>query len=406
MDNTTSQQVHTTPDDPAYGLLGVIRCALWPDAPAAYANREIFAEARRHAVTALMAPILSKLSKLSLPADLYKEWQRDALQQVTWYYNCVHYQDSLPIDVPYVILKGTSAAKYYPHPELRVLGDIDIMTRREDYDAACTALCANGWAEALNTHDDDVRHREFARGQALVEVHAYFASLNDPAQAKYLDDLIIAHIDQTHVLPDLINGLVLLEHISQHLEHGLGLRQIIDWMMFVNACLTDEAWPAFRDMAARCGMERLAVVTTRMCEIYLGLPTRRFAAGVDEALCGRLMDYVLACGNFGSKWTEETDKARRVLTGSRSISSVIRILQRYGLENWPAARRHALLRPFAWLYQAGHYMRKGLLRRNAASMLSEEFSEARRRKALFDALGVKQTAKGLVIYRDGRYVKE
>ena len=44
-----------------------------------------------------------------------------------------------------VILKGTSAAQYYPYPEYRTMGDIDIMTRREDYDIACKQLMDNGY---------------------------------------------------------------------------------------------------------------------------------------------------------------------------------------------------------------------------------------------------------------------
>ena len=38
--------------------------------------------------------------------------------------------------------------------------------------------------------------------------------------------------------------------------------------------------------------------------------------------------------------------------------------------------------------------------------LKSEISTAKERNALFDALGVTQVAKGLVIYKDGKYVKE
>ena len=88
---------------------------------------------------------------------------------------------------------------------------------------------------------------EFFKNGVSVEIHRFFASLNDPNHAKLLDDQIIENINSSHVLPDKVNGLVLLEHISQHLESGLGLRQIIDWMMFVNQCLPDEYWPGYKE---------------------------------------------------------------------------------------------------------------------------------------------------------------
>ena len=94
---------------------------------------------------------------------------------------------------------------------------------------------------------------------------------------------------------------MILEHISQHLENGLGLRQIIDWMMFVHKCLPDENWPEFQVLASNIGMETLAIVMTRMCELHLGLPERMWCKSADNELCGQLMDYILACGNFGEK---------------------------------------------------------------------------------------------------------
>lgn len=40
------------------------------------------------------------------------------------------------------------------------------------------------------------------------------------------------------------------------------------------------------------------------------------------------------------------------------------------------------------------------------SKLKEEYKEARRRNDMFDKLGVKQTANGLAMYKEGKYVKE
>ena len=308
----------------------------------------------------------------------------------------------MPITVPYVILKGTEAAKYYPYPEYRAMGDIDIMTQREDFETACDMLISAGYEELNN---GELRHREFIKNGIIIEVHRYFASLNDPRQAEYLDDLIIENINPSHVLPDMVNGLVLLEHISQHLEHGLGLRQILDWMMFVNECLPDQKWPEFREMAQNIGLEKLAITATRMCEIYLSLPDRRWCSNADDNLCEDFMEYVVNAGNFGNKWENESRAGTKVLTYSRTPQAAFRLLQKNGLKNWRLAQEHPSLRPLAWIYQAGMYLAKGFGRKNAASKLKEEFESARNRNALLDGLGVKQTSKGLAVYKDGKYVK-
>ena len=383
-------------------VMDLLKYALWNDG-IPYADEDVYAEMKQHTVAALAAPILQDLC---LPVELKNAWVRTILMQRVKYLKTVHVQSFLPLSVPYVILKGTSAAQYYPHPEYRAMGDIDIMTRREDCSAACDMLLQDGFTEVIdNGHSDKERHREFVKDSIIIEVHAFFASLNDPKCAMYLDDLIIGNINPTHVLPDLVNGLVLLEHISQHLEHGLGLRQIIDWMMFVDKCLPESEWPTFRIMAQNIGLEKLAVTASRMCEMYLGLPHREWCADADEKLCGELMEYVFECGNFGNKWSQEHN-ASKLLSYARTVGSAMKLLQKNGLENWNAAKKHMFLRPFAWIYQAGRFVFKGLSQEDALYKLKAELKEARKRNKMFDSLGVKQRSRGLVVYKDGRYIKK
>ena len=74
--------------------------------------------------------------------------------------------------------------------------------------------------------------------------------------------------------------------------------------------------------------------------------------------------------------------------------------------NWTAGKRYVFFRPFAWIYQAGRYIKRGLSQPNAFVELKTAYVESRKRRAMFDALGVRQDSKGLVIYKDGKYVKE
>ena len=385
--------------DAAYqGVFEIIKYSLWGTGTAE-ADEAVYGELRRHAVEALAAPALSSLS---LTPELRQKWQKAVLRQVAVYMHYCHVQSVLPLTVPYVILKGTSAAMYYPCPEYRAMGDIDVMTRREDFDRACHELIEDGF----QVFEQKEREISFRKNRTVVELHRYFASLNSPEQAEYLDDLIIEGISPSHVLPEMTNGLVLLEHISQHLEHGLGLRQIIDWMMFVNKCLPDGRWAEFEPIAKKIGMDKLAVTVTRMCEIYLGLPERNWSGDADETACERLMEYVMACGNFGNKWTDISDSGKMIISYTRGLTATFKLFQGNGLKHWEAAKKHAFLRPFAWLYQLLTYIRKGVGQEGSLRALKMEYTAARQRNALFDALGVKQRSKGLVVYRDGKYVRE
>jgi len=383
-------------------LLKLIRVSLW-GGESCRADEQVFEQLCAQKLAALPAHVLGHMD---MPDDLRARWAQVIRRQLAGQLHYAFVEQALPVTVPYAILKGSAAAKYYPHPELRAMGDIDLMTRREDFDAACGMLLDAGYTEAFDFQADGVmRHREFRKDHVTVEVHRYFARLNDPEASRYLDETIIDSIDDTHVLPDPVNGLVILEHIAQHLEEGLGLRQIIDWMMFADECLADACWEAFRPMARRVGLETLAVAVTHMCEIYLGLPERAWCRGADPAVCEELLGYVLACGNLGASQQEESHASDRALSAARSPRAFITLLQRHGMVTWKAAQRHAWLRPFAWLYQLGRYARKGLARTDALGRLREEADRAGRRNRLMDALGVGQQAKGYAVYRDGRYEK-
>ena len=384
-----------------YRLLNLLKCAIWNNGNCEV-DEYVFNEACRHTVEVLPADLLPQLE---LNDDLRKKWQIAIYKRLLYNESYKYAEKNLPITVPYIILKGSAAAKYYPHPEYRAMGDIDIMTRREDYETSCDELLSAGYREKISKEID--RHREFEKNNIDIENHYFFASLNDLQEAEYLDNLIVNNIGEGHELPDMVNGLVLLEHINQHLENGLGLRQILDWMMFVDQCLSDDKWPEFEPLSVKIGLKNLAIVVTRMCEIYLGLPERKWCSEANESLCSQLMDYVLDSGNFGNKRYDDKNKSTSedFFSSALTPKAAISYLQKRGLANWEAAQKHRFLQPFAWIYQVFRYLKRGIDQQNAPQKLRDEYKTAKQRVELFDALGVKRRAKGIVKYEDGKYVK-
>ena len=383
-------------------VLDVIKASLWGAKEPLIIGNAVFEEMKHQAIIALPAGILSSIS---LSDELREKWKYEIMRQIAFCAHYKHEQSILPISVPYVILKGTSAAQYYPRPELRTMGDIDIITKREDYKIACDMLIQNGFAEITGRATADFgRHRVFRKNGIDVEVHAFFALLNDYRKARCMDELIIQNIPtDTHVLPDHINGLVILEHINQHLEDGIGLRQIVDWMMFVDKCLQNEKWSEFQVYLKMVGLEKLAITATRMCELYLGLPHHEWCQSANTSLCDELMQYVLLNGNFGNKRIGDSNDSTNAFAYAKNALLAFRLLQERGVENWKIAKRHKFFRCFAWVYQAGRYLIKGFARDNAFPKIVSEYKAAKQRNDMLEALEVKQISKGVVIYDNGEY---
>ena len=383
-------------------VLQLIKASIWGTQIDAYIDQDVYTEMKKQAVHALPAPILNSLN---ICETVLKEWRQNVIKQVSYNIKNRYVQSTLPISVPYAILKGVAAAQYYPCKELRSMGDIDIITGHNDYNRACDMLLHNGYKEIVEHIGKGYeRHRCFIKNGVIIEIHLFYTISDDPQKTEYLDNLIINNITPTHILPDDINGLVLLEHMKQHLENGLGLRHIIDWMMFVNNCLPDEKWFEFQEKAKILGLDQLALISTKMCEMYMGLPHRKWCDEVNEDDCNILLDYVMKSGNFGNKWVTAEAISENVIAHANTPQKAFKLLQNRGLINWKASQNHKALRMFAWLYQAIRYFIKGMKRHNPTQRIINEYKAAKKRNEMFHKLNISTTNRGVAIYKDGGYI--
>ena len=322
-----------------------------------------------------------------------------ALQQGQWI-RVMHGQNQIiqlleENSIPCVIIKGAAAAMAYPHPTLRSMGDVDVLVKRKDQDSAAELMEANGF---ILTHDKDIKdhHYNYSKDKINFELHRRLPVVEE-ANEKLLT-LFEEGIDNREwheidgyrfpTLPLLLNGLVLILHINQHLREGLGLRQIIDWMMYVNS-LSDAQWMELRAMLQRMGIEKLALITTTMCQKYFGL---KFCftgcETVDLQVCDKLMAFIMEKGNFGRKVGMEGKKAAFSLSMTE-IGSFLQRLQTGGLFRWKAVKKYTFLRPFAWIYQLFHIL--GILLKNKMGI--KEIQKHRKKgieqRKLIEALGLR-----------------
>ncbi len=185
-----------------------------------------------------------------------------------------------------------------------------------------------------------------------------------------------------------VNGIVLLEHIAHHMMGGIGLRQVLDWLVYVNAVLDDEHWPKFQKMAQKAGLEDLAKAVTKTGMLYFGLPDRiTWCKEFDSEICTQFLNYMFENGNFGKK-QKEIGKIARIEHRSSGLKGFFINLQQAGEYNWKAYKKHRWLRPFAWLYQIGRYTRQVLTIPEGMGKLIVGNAELKRRKKLMKCLEI------------------
>ena len=300
----------------------------------------------------------------------------------------------LQANIDTVVLKGTAAGIYYPIPYLRHYGDIDLLVRSDNYKESI---------RIISNLDGSVQHEaggdvsSFRINGFIIDLHRLIRGTERAKEGAYISDYIMMGLDDIQwgqfdqprcsfpMLPWRQNGLELIWHIRVHLYNGLGLRQVIDWMMFVYHCmLGEEETGEFLDVLHKAGLLKLAKVVTRMCQLYLGLDESiTWCHDAEAGLCESLMEYILEQGNFGAK--SESDKAVKVLTKYRNSFTFFAGMQQKGLREWTLAKKHIFLRPFAWVYVlfegTSRYMN-----REGKKRLREDLEGTRKRIELFDQL--------------------
>jgi len=351
-------------------------------------------------------PVYEEMKQQTV-ASLAGEWLPSHLDAAPWLKHCrlrqaewarvMHAQDQLlqlleANSIPCVILKGAAAAMAYPHPTLRTMGDVDFLVKRRDYERAAALLEANGYAL---THEKNPtgKHYGYAKNRIRFELHRRVPLVAE-ADEKWMA-LFEAGIDAREwreieghrfpVLPAALNGLVLIFHINQHLYEGLGLRQIIDWMMYVHT-LPAAQWEKLQPLLEEAGQLRLAKTVTLLCQQYLGL--RRIVEEDASLPVEDLLAYILEQGNFGRKAGMDGTIASFALSSTEKGGFFHR-LQAGGMRRWEAAKRHAVLRPFAWIYQAFRIL--GVLVKNKKSPkdILKQSKHGAEHRQLIDALGLK-----------------
>lgn len=356
---------------------------------------------RSHALTLLPA---GELKSAQMPEPLREQWEQELYGQKQRFGRYLFQQDAVlrlfaMAGIPCVILKGAVSASYYPEPAYRAMGDIDLLVHPRDQEKAAALLKENGFWEFGFA---DAVEQPFAKASLIVEVHT--GAFANGAFADAINTYLLNHLEVPDrkmlygfsfpCLDEGCNGLILLEHMHHHFRDRLGFRQVIDWMMYVDGHLDDDAWnhgmgSFFREF----GLETFAITVTAMCQKYFGLRREdiSWTQGADGALCEELFDHISSMGNFGRKLEANQNSAAGMLR-DRSLLWVVKNLQKMGLENWAFCRRHPAFRPFAWLYQILLYIYRAITERYNMSIILvvKERRRVRRTMELMEKLGLQQ----------------
>ena len=334
-----------------------------------------------------------------IPAEIYKDFKDYTISVFLKNDAVLNEQKSLiklleSNDVKYAVLKGTSAARLYNKPELRTLGDIDILVKKSDFESTKSLLMLNEY----RLIDDGFNHFhcEFERNGVVVELHH---EISEFPKTKLCDELraeLQKAVDSTvkadkselgyeySILSPLYQAVSLLLHMERHIsKDGLGLRQLLDWGEFLrknSEFLSEEKDISF---LKKYGLYKFAVIGENIIKKYF------YQQKVKDDIADSVFELAVKKGNFGVKRSEKQTYATYMISSdNKSPLKWFRYFKTRSIYSWELTKKHRWLSNFAFIVLPMRYLIRVIFGKRKMINYNELISESNSMSGIVKDLGV------------------
>lgn len=324
----------------------------------------VIAVAESHKVMALLHPVLEHAG---LQESIWKIVDRKGEQTVRQSYRLLmlsRYVIGLLKEngIDAILLKGCGTAAWYPVPELRKSGDIDLLFKSEDETRkALQILAQQGF---VTTEDQPANHHIVceSRDSVSLELHMSLAEPFDSEKTnRFLADCQKEYFAHRRVVDcmgvafeltsDGYHAFYLLLHMLQHyVRAGFGVKLLCDWVVFWESPLSEEEKKIFLRLTQESGTFGFAVMMTRVCVKYLGLREKQvefLMQAEPKDLCDlteELMAEIFEAEEFG-----HSSKDRMVVLRGTGLMDYAREFHHQMKLNYPKAGKIMVLYPVLWI---------------------------------------------------------
>lgn len=375
--------------------------------------KTIYEESCAQTVTALVFDSIRLLDDNKKPnKELMELWEEDSIYTVMQNSVKIYAQKELTSllesnGIKHCIIKGAAAAVNYPKPDVRNMGDIDVLVCRKDFERAKEILSANGYIEKV-VYPQIGHEVEFNKNGISVELHIQAPGVPEGKLGEKLYDVIQKIPENTEISEigkvefckpcSQYNGLVLLLHVISHIGSGIGIRQICDWAMYVKNELNYDIWENYLEpILVENKILFFTKVLTKMCCKYLGLPIEEclWCQNVNDGICDEFMRNILDSGNFGRKQGGRNNSATMLVGNSNQKAAkgwlplkILGNLQNSGYTAWPLARKSKIVGCFAWTYVPLRFLKRLLTGERSVKELKIIITSAKKRYPLINKLKI------------------
>ena len=225
--------------------------------------------------------------------------------------------------IPFIPIKGILIAPFYPHPELRTMGDIDLLVHAEDAERIRDALLPLGFRQTKCARAE----WDYKRYSSKFELQAEIMEADAPDVGRinaYFNDFWphAAAVEGRWRLDPSFHFLYLIGHIAKHLRWiGVGYRQFFDLAVLMRRGGERYDWDWIRQEAERIGFFRFTQCCLALNERWFGVPSPYGTDCLTEELLETVTQKIFLDGVFG--YENEDNRIHEVARFSRASSALL-----------------------------------------------------------------------------------
>lgn len=268
--------------------------------------KKFYRIAKNHNLIGICHCVLSKNTELEFDKDIRAQFM-DKFFDLVYIYTCQ--SNTLndireyfsKAEIQFIPFKGSVIRDYYPVPESRSMGDIDILINLSDRDKAKKILEAEGFS--LYTSNSNVD--EYLRDNMMLEVHTRLtAEFGEDAFNDAFDNAQFNGFEGR--FDDSYHFAYLIAHIASHLRYrGAGLGLVLDLAVMLEEREID--LDRVLEILDKINLTTFAKAVISLCFDLFGYG-ERFVEDTQK-----LKEYFISNGVFGTMKNDEESTVSRLM---------------------------------------------------------------------------------------------
>lgn len=358
------------------GLIALIKSALKGEAyelPEGFSPEAVVDIAKNHQISPIVyygaikcgfdktSDGMKKLFENAFPLVLLDEEQNAALNKLS---NAFEKEE-----IEYMPLKGSVLKALYPKSEMRVMGDIDILIKPEQYESIKKIMSDSGFDENVESDHEFI----WTRGNLCIELHKRLVpSYHKDYYAYFGDGWKFAEKTKTTkcFLKSEVEYSYLFTHFAKHYRSGgIGIKHLVDLWVYKNARPSLD-WECVKRELARLRLDKFFENVEKTLEVWF--------EGEEETSETKLIsETIFGSGAYGEQSAVAAATLLRESAGKKSVAATKRsrffklifLPYKHMCEKYSFLGKYPFLLPFMWVVRLFNII---VFRRNKISNYMDE----------------------------------